>query len=171
MLSTKSYQLFNVQKNYAKTLSLALRARPWPQVNPNQVRCVSDKTGSAGRRDPVKVSFVDDEPRLTHVERLKRVVQNYGTTAVVLHIVYSLTSLGMFYCLIYFGVDIPSYIDLNRFGDTAAKVMAGSGTFAVAYALHKMIMPARIGLTIVTTPYVVSKLRRFGIIKKPHKHI
>ena len=141
------------------------------QTNAIDVRYVNNKTGTGKRGDPVKVEFVDDEPRLTHMERLKRVFQNYGTTAVVLHIVYSLTSLGMFYCLIYFGFDITSYVDLSRFGETASKVMAGSGTFAVAYALHKMIMPARIGLTIVTTPYVVSKLRRLGIIKNPHKHL
>ena len=121
------------------------------------------------KSDPIKVSFVEDEPRLTHMERLKRVIQNYGTTAIVLHIALSLTSLGFFYCLIYFGFDVASYVDLNRFGETAAKVMAGSGTFAVAYALHKMIMPVRVGATVILTPVVVRQLRSIGIIKRPHK--
>jgi hypothetical protein len=130
------------------------------------LRHLSDKKSKSGKRgEPLKLSLVDDEPRLTHTERLKRLIQNYGSTAVMLHIVLSLTSLGSFYTVLYFGVDVTAYIPMHRFGETAAKVMAGSGTFAVAYALHKMIMPIRIAATIALTPVLVKQLIRAGLLK------
>ena len=182
MLSSKTYLLLNVNKLYSKRTLFTLTNRlvtltatqstNEPNVTKNEYKIIGfryfgDKKSK--RTDPIKVSFVEDEPRLTHVERLKRIIQNYGATAVVLHIALSLTSLGFFYCLIYFGFDITSYVNLEKFGETAAKVMAGSGTFAVAYALHKMIMPIRVTATVFLTPVVVRQLRAIGIIKRPHK--
>lgn len=48
-----------------------------------------------------------------------------------------------------------------------SKVTQGASTFVVAYAVHKIFAPARIGITLTATPLIVKKLRSMGILKKP----
>ncbi|CAG2111293.1 unnamed protein product [Medioppia subpectinata] len=188
MLSINTYHTFNATKTYWRSAlivvtnrfthsNLLSTHRPIRHDIPTHPTLVSVRHYSDGKRksgpkmEPKKLSFVDDEPVLTHTERLKRIISNYGSTAVILHIMLSLTSLSFFYTIIYFGVDVSQYIPMDMFGETVTKVMTGSGTFAVAYAIHKMVMPVRIGATVALTPIVVRKLRQIGFIKKPHKHI
>ncbi len=130
-----------------------------------------DPTKKSKTKPVLNLKYVDDRPRLTSTERMKRLIQNYGTTAIALHISLSLTSLAIWYSIIYFGVDVPHYIDFERFGAVGNKVLASSGTFAVAYAVHKLTMPVRITLTVFLTPVLVNWLRKKGVIKKPHKYL
>lgn len=47
------------------------------------------------------------------------------------------------------------------------KVSANAGTFVVAYAVHKVFAPVRIGITLTSTPFIVRYLRKIGFLKTP----
>ena len=49
------------------------------------------------------------------------------------------------------------------------KLAAGTGTFVVAYAVHKLFAPVRIATTVTATPFIVRYLRRVGFLKPPKK--
>ena len=51
-----------------------------------------------------------------------------------------------------------------------SKLAAGAGTFVVAYAVHKVFAPVRIGITLTATPFIVRYLRKIGFLKVP-KHV
>ena len=42
---------------------------------------------------------------------------------------------------------------------------SGASTFVVAYAVHKVFAPVRIGITLTSTPFIVKYLRAKGILK------
>jgi hypothetical protein len=48
-----------------------------------------------------------------------------------------------------------------------SKLATGTGTFVVAYAVHKVFAPARIACTLAATPFIVRYLRSKGILKPP----
>lgn len=52
-------------------------------------------------------------------------------------------------------------------GTTTSKLATGTGTFVVAYAIHKMLAPVRISITLGATPFIVRYLRNIGFLKKP----
>lgn len=49
------------------------------------------------------------------------------------------------------------------------KLAAGTGTFVVAYAVHKVFAPVRIATTLTATPFIVRYLRRVGFLKVPEQ--
>jgi hypothetical protein len=72
-----------------------------------------------------------------------------GPLGVTLFLTYSAIDLTLIYLLLSTGVDISSllaYVGVEK--------GAGAATFAVAYALHKMLAPARAGLVLFTMPYI-----------------
>ena len=42
---------------------------------------------------------------------------------------------------------------------------AGATTFVIAYAVHKVFAPVRIGITLSSAPFIVRYLRSKGILK------
>lgn len=44
---------------------------------------------------------------------------------------------------------------------------AEASNFVVAYALHKMLAPVRIGITLAAVPVIVRYLRKIGFLKAP----
>lgn len=44
-------------------------------------------------------------------------------------------------------------------------ITSNAGTFVIAYAIHKVLAPARIGITLTSTPFIVRYLRNKGILK------
>jgi len=48
-----------------------------------------------------------------------------------------------------------------------SKIATGTGTFVMAYAVHKVFAPVRIATTLTATPLIVRYLRRKGILKVP----
>jgi hypothetical protein len=46
-----------------------------------------------------------------------------------------------------------------------SKMAAGTSTFVVAYAIHKLFAPVRISITLVSVPFVVRYLRKVGLFK------
>jgi len=51
--------------------------------------------------------------------------------------------------------------------DGVSQAVAGVSTFVIAYTLHKMTAPFRIGLTLTATPVIVRYLRVKGVLKPP----
>ena len=48
-----------------------------------------------------------------------------------------------------------------------SKITTGASTFVIAYAVHKLFVPARMALTLTVTPLIVRYLRRIGFLKQP----
>lgn len=53
----------------------------------------------------------------------------------------------------------------------SGKVAAGASTFVVAYAVHKVFAPVRIGITLGSAPLIVRFLRQRGFLKPPPKKL
>lgn len=118
-------------------------------------------------RNELKGRFIDDDPKMPPKERIKNLVKAYGPVAVVLHIVLSLTFLGVTYLVILYGFDMPALlIKLGAFSEDYMRIIANGGTFGLAYALYKSMMPLRALVTIALTPIVSRRLQVLGLIKK-----
>lgn len=63
----------------------------------------------------------------------------------------------------YSGLDVDKVFEYFNFNSSGAK--KGASTFAIAYLLHKMILPARAAITIGGVPLIVRKLRSLGWMK------
>ncbi len=48
-----------------------------------------------------------------------------------------------------------------------SRLAQGASTFVVAYAVHKVFVPVRMGITLTCTPFIVRYLRRVGFLKAP----
>lgn len=46
-----------------------------------------------------------------------------------------------------------------------SKMAAGTSTFVLAYAVHKLFAPARISITLVSVPLIVRYFRKTGLFK------
>lgn len=118
-------------------------------------------------KEPLKAQFVDEDPRMPPRQRLKNLVVVYGPTAMVLHITLSLCFLGITYTVVRWGVDVPSLMErFELTNETYMKIIANGGTFGLAYALYKGMMPLRVLVTLFLTPKVARKLQAIGLIKK-----
>lgn len=102
-------------------------------------------------------------------QQLKKVFKEYGAVGVSFHIGISLMSLGMFYLLISSGVDIAAVLCKLGFSETVvqSKMAAGTSTFVLAYAIHKLFAPVRISITLVSVPLIVRYFRKTGLFKPP----
>lgn len=117
----------------------------------------------------------DREAKIPARRKLQLLVRDYGSAVFVVHIAISLTSLGSIYTLVSLGLPIESFISpdfLEFFGSKSVesldtKTVATGGTFVVAYTLHKLIMPVRIGATCLIAPMIVQFARKKGWLK-PH---
>ena len=74
------------------------------------------------------------------------------------------------------GLDVVGLVSrLPYLGDhlKESAVAAGATTFVMAYAVHKVFAPVRIGITLTSAPFLVNYLRSKGIlkVKKTWKHL
>ncbi|XP_068843407.1 protein FAM210B, mitochondrial [Capricornis sumatraensis] len=129
-----------------------------------------------GRQDPSKINVTTgsnirgtEEKKLSKSQQLKKIFQEYGAVAVSLHIGISLISLGMFYMVISSGVDMSAVLLKLGFKESLvqSKMAAGTSTFVVAYAIHKLFAPVRISITLVSVPLIVRYFRKVGVFKPP----
>lgn len=129
-----------------------------------------------GRQDPSKITATTgsnikgtEEKKLSKSQQLKKIFQEYGAVGVSLHIGISLISLGMFYMVISSGVDMSTVLLKLGFKESLvqSKMAAGTSTFVVAYAIHKLFAPVRISITLVSVPLIVRYFRKVGIFKPP----
>ncbi|XP_028591077.2 protein FAM210B, mitochondrial [Podarcis muralis] len=102
-------------------------------------------------------------------QQLKKVFKEYGAVGVVFHVGISLMSLGMFYLAVSSGVDMTAILSKLGFDDALvqSKLAAGTSTFVLAYAIHKLFAPVRISITLVSVPLLVRYFRKIGFFKPP----
>lgn len=102
-------------------------------------------------------------------QQLRKIFQEYGAVGVSLHIGISLLSLGLFYMVVSSGVDLSAILLNLGFKESLvqSKLAAGTGTFVVAYAVHKLFAPVRVSITLVSVPFIVRYLRKVGLFKPP----
>lgn len=86
-----------------------------------------------------------------------------------MHIGISLVSLGIFYTVVSSGIDMSAILLKLGFKESLvqSKMAAGTSTFVVAYAIHKLFAPVRISITLVSVPFVVRYFRSVGLFKPP----
>ncbi|XP_032317304.1 protein FAM210B, mitochondrial isoform X2 [Camelus ferus] len=131
---------------------------------------------SDGRQDPRKITVTTggdisstEGKKLSKSQQLKKIFQEYGAVGVSLHIGLSLISLGMFYMVVSSGVDMSAILLKLGFKESLvqSKMAAGTSTFLVAYAIHKLFAPVRISITLVSVPLIVRYFRKVGFFKPP----
>lgn len=87
----------------------------------------------------------------------------YGPLFVVCHIGVSLTSLGLFSTIVWFNVDpleyMPEYL-VAAVGSVALQITGSGGKFVIAYAIHKLILPVRLGLAVYLTRALSSLFKK-----------
>ncbi|XP_056606135.1 protein FAM210B, mitochondrial [Triplophysa dalaica] len=107
----------------------------------------------------------DEKP--SKAQQLRKVFKEYGAVGVSFHIGISLMSLGIFYSAVSSGVDMTSVLCKLGFSESLvqSKMAAGTSTFLLAYAVHKLFAPVRMSITLVSVPLIVRHLRRTGLFK------
>ncbi|XP_022350076.1 protein FAM210B [Enhydra lutris kenyoni] len=131
---------------------------------------------SRGRQDPSKITATPAPPvsssekeKQSKSQQLRKIFQEYGAVGVSLHIGISLISLGIFYMVVSSGVDMSTILLKLGFKESLvqSKMAAGTSTFVVAYAIHKLFAPVRISITLVSVPFIVRYFRKVGFFKPP----
>ncbi|XP_029359124.1 protein FAM210B, mitochondrial [Echeneis naucrates] len=125
------------------------------------------KEASTTEKAPGEAEPEEEKPNKT--QQLKKVFKEYGAVGVSFHIGISLMSLGMFYLLISSGIDMASILCKLGFNEVIvrSKMAAGTSTFVLAYAIHKLFAPVRISITLVSVPLIVRYFRKTGLFKPP----
>ncbi|CAD5117610.1 unnamed protein product [Dimorphilus gyrociliatus] len=129
------------------------------------------KNFSTSASPPSSPSPPEQKEALSSGQKLKMAVRDYGSTVVVFHIGIALVSLGGFYSLVSLGVPVESALQALGFKEKLLEsgVLAGASTFVVAYSIHKLFAPVRIGITLTCAPFIVKSLRARNILKPPVK--
>ncbi|XP_054074114.1 protein FAM210B, mitochondrial [Rissa tridactyla] len=111
----------------------------------------------------------DENKKLNKSQQLKQVFKEYGAVGVSFHVGISLVSLGIFYLAVSSGVDMTAVLFKLGFSESSlqSKMAAGTSTFVLAYAIHKLFAPVRISITIVSVPFIVRYCRKIGFFKPP----
>ncbi|XP_033755658.1 uncharacterized protein LOC117338411 [Pecten maximus] len=124
-----------------------------------------------GNNPPESSPNPQDSPSKYSRANLKKAIAEYGSTVIVFHVGLALMSLGGFYVLVSSGIDVVGLLTKFGIGESIfqSKLAAGASTFVIAYAVHKVFAPVRIGITLTATPFIVQYLRRVGFLKAPPK--
>lgn len=129
-----------------------------------------------GRQDPSRGTEVTGSAvgstggrKQSKTQQLQKVFREYGAVGVSLHVGISLLSLGLFYTVVSSGVDMSAILLKLGFKESLvqSKMAAGTSTFVVAYAIHKLFAPVRISITLVSVPFIVRYFRKVGFFKPP----
>merc|ERR1712126_458493 len=126
-----------------------------PEIPATTTPLDSSEPETSSRETPGDVA--SDAAPLTRAARLKRAVAEYGVVVPVFHVSLALTSLGLLYALVSAGVDFDWLF--SRFGVESNRLATGVSTFALAYAVHKLFAPLRIGITLSVAPLLVKWMR------------
>ncbi|MBN3325132.1 F210B protein, partial [Atractosteus spatula] len=67
------------------------------------------------------------------------------------------------------GIDMAAVLFKLGFSQAVvqSKMAAGTSTFVLAYAVHKLFAPVRISVTLVSVPFIVRYFRKTGLFKPP----
>ncbi|XP_033823089.1 protein FAM210B, mitochondrial [Periophthalmus magnuspinnatus] len=158
---------FETMQTRASSTAAAAKHREASEEQPS----VSHKEEEQTLKDP---SPPPDNPepapeggKPNKTQQLKKVFKEYGAVGVSFHICMSLMSLGMFYLLVSSGIDMAALLCKMGFSETVvkSKMAAGTSTFVLAYAIHKLFAPVRISITLVSVPLIVRHFRKIGLFK------
>ncbi|XP_064393262.1 protein FAM210B, mitochondrial-like [Halichondria panicea] len=106
------------------------------------------------------------EPK-SNREKVKLLVKEYGPVGFAFYMGVSFTSLGTCYVLVSNGLDVERV--LTYLNVTTSGTSKGASTFAIAYVLHKVLLPLRAAVTVGGLPLVVRRLRSMGWMKPKNK--
>ncbi|XP_024282198.1 protein FAM210B, mitochondrial isoform X1 [Oncorhynchus tshawytscha] len=126
------------------------------------------QASAKGLEEPEVPEPEEDNPSKT--QQLKKIFKEYGAVGVSFHICMSLMSLGMFYLAVSSGIDMAAILYKIGFSESLvqSKLAAGTSTFVLAYAIHKLFAPLRISITVISVPLLVRYLRKSGLFKTPN---
>ncbi|XP_026866530.2 protein FAM210B, mitochondrial isoform X1 [Electrophorus electricus] len=132
-----------------------------PPIGDKKVQSSMNPKGDAEKTAP--------EEKQSKAKQLKNVFKEYGAVGVSFHIGISLISLGIFYLGLSSGINMAAVLCKIGFNESVvqSKMAAGTSTFVLAYALHKLFAPLRISITLVSVPFIVRYLRKTGLFKPP----
>lgn len=95
-------------------------------------------------------------------EKVRQFYSLYGPLFVICHIAVSLTSIGFFYSIVYLTVDPMKYLPeslITMIGTQMRYVAGESSKFVLAYAIHKLILPFRLGGSIYLTQRLSKRVK------------
>ncbi|XP_067164067.1 protein FAM210B, mitochondrial [Apteryx mantelli] len=141
---------------------------PPPLVAPRRAAGSAAKdAGGASEKAATDPSGENKKPNKS--QQLKQVFKEYGAVGVSFHVGISLVSLGIFYLAVSSGVDMTAILFKLGFSESSlqSKMAAGTSTFVLAYAVHKLFAPVRISITVVSVPFIVRYFRKTGFFKPP----
>ncbi|XP_051996213.1 protein FAM210A-like [Xyrauchen texanus] len=127
-----------------------------------EIKTEALSSGSSAQGVPAES---DGNPSKT--QQLRKVFKEYGAVGVSFHVGISLISLGIFYLAVSSGIDMAALLCKLGFSESVvqSKMAAGTSTFVLAYAVHKLFAPVRISITLVSVPLIVRYLRKTGLFK------
>lgn len=112
------------------------------------------------KKDLPIIRFKEDGMKLK--ETFKEFYSLYGPLFLVCHIGISLISLALFTVLVYYAVDITSYIPtaiVMKLGEKGALLTGEGSKFIAAYAAYKAIFPLRVIASAGLTKYLAPKVK------------
>nr|CAG8461976.1 1202_t:CDS:2 [Entrophospora candida] len=94
--------------------------------------------------------------------KFKELTKRYGTSALAVYFIISTIDLGTTFILIQSGgaERVKRIEDCNT--SSRPTMPSWTSTLVIAYGIHKLLLPLRLGLTAAITPSVVKKLRNMG---------
>ncbi|KAF7659730.1 hypothetical protein LDENG_00293680 [Lucifuga dentata] len=136
-------------------------------ISKGEEQNLKEASTTSTMKAPEEAEPEGDKPNKT--QQLKKVFKEYGAVGVSFHIAISLMSLGMVYLLISSGIDMVAVLCKLGFSEAVvqSKMAAGTSTFVLAYAIHKLFAPVRISITLVSVPLIVRYFRKTGLFKPP----
>ncbi|GCC24948.1 protein FAM210B, mitochondrial [Chiloscyllium punctatum] len=143
-------------------------ARGWPEPRFGVLRGLRTSVSGDGTTGNEARRFnSSDGKKLSKSQQLKQVFKEYGAVGVVFHVGISLTSLGIFYLVVSSGVDVAALLYKMGFSEAVvqSRMAAGTSTFVLAYAVHKVFAPVRMSITLISVPLIVRYFRKIGLFK------
>lgn len=124
---------------------------------------------SQGSQGPEPTPQPEEDGKPGKTQQLKKVFKEYGAVGVSFHVAISLMSLGIFYLAVSSGIDMAAILYKVGFSESVvqSKLAAGTSTFVLAYAVHKLFAPVRISITLMCVPLIVRYFRKTGLFKPP----
>uniref|UniRef100_A0A8B9TFI1 DUF1279 domain-containing protein n=1 Tax=Anas platyrhynchos TaxID=8839 RepID=A0A8B9TFI1_ANAPL len=129
----------------------------------------SSAKDAGGSPEKAATDLSRENKKLNKSQQLKKVFKECGAVGVIFHVGISSVSLGIFYLAVSTGVDMTAVLFKLGFSESSlqSKRAAGTSTFVLAYAIHKLFAPVRISITIVSVPFIVRYCRKIGFFKPP----
>lgn len=116
--------------------------------------------GSAGYTTIPNVPSSPTPPPSSIKERLRQFFKQYGKLGVGVYLSVSAVTLGSSYLALRAGLDVHGL--LIRLGVPEGEWMKSAGTFAFSYAIYKLLLPARLFVTVGLTSFIARRFRLGG---------